>query len=90
MLAVYLTLIFSEGDNDVWAIVPWAGLMAMGPILAVIAGIVTVDRDARILLIASAALSFGVGVLAILSIGIGFLAAGAVALYGANQLRPRE
>jgi len=90
MLAVYLTLILNEGGNEVWAIVPWAGLMAVGPILAVIAGNVAKDRDARTLLITSAVLFFGIGVLALLSIGIGFLVAGGVALYGANRLQPEN
>jgi hypothetical protein len=86
MLAVYVTLIVSEGNNQLWASVPWAVAMATAAALALLGAFRADDDTARKLLLGSAFLSFALGVVSILSIGIGFLVAGGLALLAANRV----
>lgn len=87
MLAVYVTLIVSEGQNDqLWASVPWALAMATAAMLALVGAARADDASARKLLFGSAFLFFPLGLVSILSIGIGFLAAGGLALFAANRI----
>lgn len=82
MLAIYLTLMVSEGNNAFFDIFPWALLMAIAPALAFASVFVTDAHIARNLLIGAAALFAMLGVVSLLSIGFGFLLAAAAAGVG--------
>lgn len=85
MLAVYLSIILSQGSS-VTEILPWAALMAAPAILALLSVSTRDRRVARSLLMVAAVLYGIVGVLGILTIGIGFLIAAAAAAVGVARL----
>jgi hypothetical protein len=89
MVVIYVTVIVSQGGNDVGDIAPWALAMAAAAMLALVGANLEADRGARTLLLVSAVMYLGLGVISILTIGLGLLAAGAMALFGANQI-PRS
>jgi len=89
MAAVYLALIASEGNNGFGEVVPWALAMLVAAVLSLIAAHTEVDQRARVLLFVSAATFLAIGVVSIFSLGLGFLAAGAMALFAANEI-PRS
>lgn len=80
MLALYLTLLVAQGDGLDAAALPWGMLMAAAAALAGIAARTAEPATARNLLIPAVALFLLLGVLAILSIGIGFLVAAALGI----------
>ncbi len=86
MLAVYLTLILSEGGVEIFEILPWALLMATGAVISFAGAIVREPRLARNLLIGAALLYGVIGAVAILSIGFGFLIAAATAVIAIARL----
>jgi hypothetical protein len=59
---------------------------AVAATLSLVAANLEADQRAKTLLLLSAVLFLGIGVVSIFSLGIGFLAAGAMALFGAIQL----
>jgi hypothetical protein len=86
MLAVYLGIMMSEGNNTFVYVLPWALLMSIAPALA-LASVVVLDlRMARNLLIGAAALFGVLGVVSVFTIGVGFLIAAALAAVGAARL----
>jgi hypothetical protein len=87
MVAIYLALIASEDNNDFAEVAPWALAMFVAAALSLVAANTAVDRRARMLLLVSAAMFLAIGVVSIFSLGVGFLAAGAMALFGANELQ---
>jgi len=86
MLWIYLTVMVAEGGNTFFDILPWALLMAIAATVAVVAVLVDDRRMARNLLIAAAALYGVLGLMSILTIGIGFLLAAAGAAVGAARI----
>lgn len=86
MLGIYLALILSEGNDSTWAVLPWVGLMAVAATLALIAARIDNVQSARMLLIGSAVMYFGIGVVSLLSIGFGFIIAGVIAVVGVARL----
>lgn len=86
MLALYVGLIVSEGNNTSSSIIPWVLFMAIAATMALASVFVSDSRVARRLLIGAAALLGLIGVLGILTIGIGFLLAAAAAAIGASKL----
>jgi hypothetical protein len=86
MVVIYVTLILSEGGNSLVDILPWALLMAIAATMALASVFVSNSRVARRLLIGAAALFGLIGVLGILTIGIGFLLAAGVSLLGASKV----
>lgn len=74
MTIVYVVLIFSEGNNRFTEILPWALLMGAAATLALVGSFVE-KKIARHLLNGAAVLYALLGILAILTIGVGFLAA---------------
>ena len=86
MLAIYLSLILSEGNDSTAEVLPWVGLMAVAATLALIAARIHSVRSARMMLIGSAVMYFGIGAVSILSIGIGFIIAGVIAVVGVARL----
>jgi hypothetical protein len=89
IVAVYLTVMNSEGNNDIVEVAPWTLAMLTPAVLSSIASVTKADRRARAMLLGAAALYLAIGVLSIFSLGAGFLAAGALALFAANDL-PRS
>jgi hypothetical protein len=79
MLAIYLSVIPSEGNDSISEVLPWVGLMAVATTLALIAARIHNVQSARMMLIGSAVMYFGIGAVSILSIGIGFIIAGVIA-----------
>lgn len=73
MLAVYLTLILSQGGVDIFETLPWSLLMATAAVISLSAVLVREVRIARGLLIGAAVLYVAIGLVAILTIGLGFL-----------------
>jgi hypothetical protein len=86
MLAVYVALILSEEGNTLVDILPWALLMAIAATIALASAFVSDSRAARNLLMGAAALFGLIGVLGILTIGIGFLVVAGVSLFGASKV----
>jgi hypothetical protein len=86
MLAIYLGLILGEGNDQIADVLPWALAMAIAAVGAVAATIVENRRLARTLLFASAAMFTLLGIVSILSIGIGFLATATLAVVAAGRL----
>jgi hypothetical protein len=82
MLAVYVTLMVSEGNNSLFEVLPWALVMALGAVLAFASAHAEDPRLARNLLVAATALFGVLGVLSLFSIGLGFLLAAAAAAVG--------
>lgn len=86
LLAVYVTLIVSQGDVEIFAILPWALLMATAAVMSLAAVRARETRIARNLLGGAALLYVVIGAVAILSIGIGFLLAAAAAVVAIRRL----
>ena len=73
VLALYLGLILSEGDNSIGSILPWASLMGLGVVAIVAALLIPDKRRARTVLTVAAVMYGALGIVSIFSIGIGFL-----------------
>jgi hypothetical protein len=85
MLAVYVSVIISESDNSPADILPWALLMATAAVIALASALVADPRIARSLLIGATVLFGLLGVVSLLTIGLGFLLAAATAAIGASR-----
>ncbi len=85
MLAVYVSLIVSQGDS-LSTILPWAFLMAITVATALASVFVADRRLARNLLLGATVLFGLLGVVSLLTIGVGFLLAAATAAIGASKL----
>jgi hypothetical protein len=86
MLAAYVTLILSEGGNTLETTMPWALLMLIAAAIALASALVADPRLARKLLLGAGVLFGLLGVVSILTIGIGFLVAAGVSLLGASKI----
>jgi hypothetical protein len=86
MLAIYVALILSEGNDSISEVLPWVGLMAVPATLALIAARIDSVQSGRLLLIGSAVTYFGIGAVSLLSIGFGFIIAGVIAVMGVARL----
>lgn len=72
---VYVAVIVQEGDNSFWSVAPWVVVMLIGTFAALAAALVRTPRLGQACAIAAVAVLGGIGLLAILSVGIGFLVA---------------
>jgi hypothetical protein len=86
MVVIYVSLILSEGENSIVDILPWALLMAITVAIAFASVFVADQRLARNLLIAATVLFGLLGVVSLLTIGLGFLLAAAAVAIGASKL----
>ena len=86
MLAIYVVLILSEEGSTVSSILPWALLMASAPAMALGSVLMGDRRQSRSLMIGAAVLFGLLGVVSILTIGLGFLVAAALATVGIVKL----
>lgn len=75
MLAVYVTLILAQGDDSFLDVLPWLLLMGAAVIAAFTSAQMEDARTARSLMIAAAVVFTVLGVLSLLTIGLGFLVA---------------
>lgn len=85
-LVVYLTAISIQGSHSIWDVFPWAALMIVPAITTTYAAIFPEGRVAKHLLYGSAALYGLVGFLSILSVGLGFLVSGVLAVVAAGRI----
>ena len=88
LLALYVGTMMSEANNSFFEILPWALLMAVAPIVALISLRVSNPRIARNLLIGAAFISALLGLVSLLTIGLGFLIAATAAAVGAAKVSP--
>ena len=86
LVSIYVTVMVSEGNNGVAELAPWVLAMLVPAFLSLSAWSIDADRSARVLLLGAAIIFLAIGVLSIFSLGIGFLLAGFVALFAANEL----
>jgi hypothetical protein len=85
-LVVYLTGISVEGDDSIWDVFPWVVLMIVPAITTTYSAIFPEGRVARHLLYGSAALYGVIGIVSILSVGLGFLVSGVLAVVAAGRI----
>ena len=86
MVSIYVTVMIREGNNSVAEVAPWVLVMLLPALLSLLAWNIDADRRARVFLLGAAILFLAIGVLSIFSLGIGFLLAGLLALFAANEL----
>lgn len=86
MLAIYVTLILSELGNTLGSTMPWGLLMLIAALIALVSVFVADPHLARNLLLGAGVLFGLLGVVSLMTIGIGFLAAAGVSLFGASKL----
>jgi hypothetical protein len=86
MLAAYLTLILSEEGNAFGTTMPWALFMLIAALVAFASVFVADPRLARNLLIGATVLFGLLGVVSLLTIGLGFLVTAGVSLVAASKV----
>ena len=86
MLAVYIALIITQGGGSFSEAMPWTMFMMIAPTGAIVASQVQNRRTAKILLIGSAVVWALLGLVSLLSIGIGFLIAAGAASVAAIRI----
>lgn len=80
---VYLVVILREGDNPVRDVVPWLMAMLIGTVAAVASALAPDPRVGRLAAIAATVVLGGLGVVAIFSVGVGFILAAVLACLAA-------
>jgi hypothetical protein len=88
MTVLYVAVIVEEGDDTFWSVAPWAVAMLAGAGVALFAATTGDDRRARGSAILATVLLGALGVVSILSIGLGFLLAAALAALAAAAAHP--
>lgn len=86
MLALYITVIIVQGSTSIFNVLPWVVVMAFAALGAIGSAMINDRRSAKRLMIGSAVGSTLLGVVSILTIGLGFLVAAAVGWVAAAQL----
>jgi len=82
---LYLAIIRSQGDQSVAAATPWAVTFSICAILGVLASCVESSRSRSLLFAATAGTMLGVGFLAVFSIGMLLILAGALFALAASR-----
>lgn len=85
---LYVVIIAAEGDDPVWSVAPWFLAMLAGSAAALLAATTADPRLGRASAIAAAVLLGALGLVAILSIGVGFLLAALLAALAAAAAQP--
>jgi len=81
--AVYMAVIQREGDDTFWEIFPWVSIMLIGTFLA-LGSVLTRNPGVGRFAAAAAAVVLGLlGMVAIFSVGLGFILAAVLALLAA-------
>ncbi len=87
--AVYLAIIREQGNVEPGIFV-WAGIMLVGTALALAAALVQDRRDVRWAALGAAVVLGPLGLISILSVGLGFLIAAGLALAAFFAIPPPE
>lgn len=85
-LAVYLTTISTQEDDYIWEVFPWAVIMVVPVITTSYAAAMTEGRVVRLLLYGSSVAYGLIGMVSILSVGLGFLGAAVLAAVAAGRV----
>lgn len=72
---IYVAVIVQESDNPFWAVVPWVMIMLLGTFAALAAALAPGPRLGRSCALAAVAILASLGLVAIFSVGIGFIVA---------------
>ncbi|MGH3465415.1 MAG: hypothetical protein ACRDP9_28430 [Kribbellaceae bacterium] len=83
----YVALISAEGDDSFWEIFPWVILMLVGTGAALTSALVRDRAVSRAFAIGGAVVLGVIGLVAILSIGVGFILAAVAAGVAATDTR---
>ncbi len=86
MLTVYLVILANEGNNSIGEILPWVFVMAIPTVAVFASGMTAKRRIAGNLAITATILFAGVGLLALASIGFGFLIAASMSMLAVIRL----
>ena len=79
----YVVVILQEGNNAFWEVFPWVTIMLIGTLAALAPALAPDPRVARFSAIAATVILGALGVVAILSVGIGFILAAVLACLAA-------
>jgi hypothetical protein len=90
MVAMYVALILGDETSSFLDALPWATLMALPATAALASAYIKDRRIARNMLIAAAVIFTLLGLISILSIGIGFLLAGGLATIAAVRFEGKS
>lgn len=80
---VYVVVILQEGNDPFWDVFPWAMIMLIGTFAALVSALVPDPRVGRFSAIAAAVIFGVLGVVATLSVGVGFILAAILACLAA-------
>lgn len=76
---VYLVVILQEGNNPFWDVFPWVMIMLIGAFAALASALVPDPKVGRFSAIAATVVLGVLGVIAIFSVGVGFILAAVLA-----------
>lgn len=80
---LYVVVILQEGDNPFWDVFPWVMIMLIGTFAALASALAPDPRVGRFSAIAATVILGVLGVVAIVSVGLGFILASALVLLAA-------
>jgi hypothetical protein len=86
--AVYVVAIGEEGDDTLWEVAPWAVAMLAGSGAAVFAATTGDDRQGRTSALVATVVLGALGLVSILSVGVGFLLAALLTALAAAAAHP--
>lgn len=90
LVGVYVALFVGEGDNSIAAMAPWASLMLVAAALAFVGAAAKSRRVVRAALLGATIVFGAIGLLAIFTIGILFIAAAVMSGVALAKLPPAE
>jgi hypothetical protein len=76
---IYVLVIVREGDNSFWAVFPWVVIMAVGTFSAMASALAAAPGVGQFCAIAAMVILGVLGLVAIFSVGIGFIVAAVLA-----------
>ena len=80
---IYVAVIVQEGNNSFWAVFPWLMIMLIGTFVALASSLASGPRVGQSCAIAAAVILGVLGLVAIFSVGIGFILAAVLACLAA-------
>ncbi|QBX55988.1 hypothetical protein EXE58_11295 [Nocardioides seonyuensis] len=81
--AVYVVVILQEGNNSFWSVFPWVMIMLIGTFAALASALALGPGVGRLSAIAATVILGVLGLLAIFSVGVGFILAAVLACLAA-------
>lgn len=79
----YVVVILQEGNNAFWDVFPWVTIMLIGTLAALATALAPDPRVGRFSAVAATVILGALGLVAILSVGIGFIVAAVLACVAA-------